>query len=240
MNTKRLAALATGVLCSLGSIVQAAPITDAAGDFLPTYLASGRPAGADLDVVSADVVYRPDSHAFKFTGTLAGPVGTTPAAGGESVLYVWGVDRGQGSERFLAGNPAIGDGVAFDSVVILRPDGTVTVNLFGLGGGATNLPANTALISGNTISAFLSEALLPSLGRDFRAYTWNLWPRFGAGQNAQISDFAPDEAAGAIDAANAPVTVPEPSTLALLGVGALAFIRRRQSCRAAGRPVGAP
>jgi len=153
----------------------------------------------------------------------------TPAAGGESVLYVWGVDRGAGTERFLAtGSPPIGDGVAFDSVVILRPDGTATVNLFGLGGGATNLPASTALISGNTISAFLDEMLLPTQGKDFSDYTWNLWPRFGGGQNAQISDFAPNEASGAIDAANARVTVPEPSSLALLGIGALAFVRRRQ------------
>ncbi|MEO6147192.1 MAG: PEP-CTERM sorting domain-containing protein [Sulfuriferula sp.] len=138
------------------------------------------------------------------------------------------MDRGQGTERFLSGTPSIGDGVAFDSVVILRPNGTANVNLFGLGGGSTNLPAGTALISGNTISAFLNETLLPSLGKNFSEYTWNFWPRFGAGLNAQISDFAPNEASGATDAANARVTVPEPSSLALLGIGALAFIRRRQ------------
>jgi hypothetical protein len=227
MNKKRINTLAAmGVLWTVSGIAAAAPITDPVGDFLPTYLASGRPAGADLDVVSAEVIYHPGSHQFEFIGTMAGAIGSTPAAGGESPLYVWGVDRGQGTERFLAGSPSIGDGVAFDSVIILRPNGTITVNLFGLGGGATNLVG--ALINGNTISAFLSESLLPSTGDAFSAYTWNLWPRFGAGLNAQISDFGPNEAVGAIDAANAPVSVPEPSTMALFGIGALAIARRRQ------------
>ena len=227
MNVKRINTLAAmGALWAVSGIAAAIPITDPVGDFLPSYLASGRPAGADLDVVAAEVIYHPGSHQFQFIGTIAGAIGTTPAAGGESPLYVWGVDRGQGTERFLAGAPSIGDGVAFDSVVILRPNGTITVNLFGLGGGTTNLTG--AMISDNTISASLNEALLPSTGNAFGDYTWNLWPRFGAGLNAQISDFGPNEAAGAIDAANAPVTVPEPSTVALLGIGALAVVRRRQ------------
>ena len=229
MKMKRVNILAAiSVLWTVSGTAAAVPITDPAGDFLTTYFASGRPTGADLDVVAAEVIYHPGSHQFEIIGTLAGAIGTTPAAGGETVLYVWGMDRGAGTERFLAGSPIIGDGVAFDSVVILRPNGTATVNLFGLGGGATNLPASTALISGNTISAFLDEFLLPTQGKAFSDYTWNLWPRFGGGNNAQISDFSPNEASGAFDAANARVTVPEPSSLALLGIGALAFVRRRQ------------
>lgn len=219
---------ALGVGCGASGIATAVPIVDPVGDFLPTYLSSGRPVGADLDVVAAEVIYHSATRRFEFIGTMAGAIGTTAAIGAESPLYVWGVDRGQGTERFLAGSPAIGDGVAFDSVVILRPNGTASVNLFGLGGGATNLPAGTALISGNTISAFLDEALLPSLGRGFGDYTWNLWPRFGAGQNSQISDFSPNEASGGVDAANARVTLPEPTTLALLGIGTLALVGRRK------------
>lgn len=224
-----LATLAT--LCAISGTAAASPVTDPVGDFLPTYVASGRPTGADLDVVSAEVIYLPGSHRFEFIGTMAGAIGTTHASGGESPLYVWGLDRGQGTQRFLRGTPSIGAGVAFDSVVMLRPNTTAFVNLFGLGGGVTELAAGTATISGNTIFGFIDESMLPSLGKSYSEYTWNLWPRLGAGQNAQISDFAPNETVGAINAANHAVTVPEPATLALLGIGTLAFVRRRQTAK---------
>lgn len=209
---------------------QASPVADAAGDFLTTYVNSGRPTGADLDVIQADVIYLPAEHQFRFVATMAGAIGSTAAVGGEAPLYVWGIDRGQGTERFLPGSPSIGDGVAFDAVVLLNPNGNATVNLFGLGGGATVLTGVT-LVDGATISATFDEALFPSRGLSFESYTWNMWPRFGAGNNAQISDFAPNEAAGAVDAGNAPVSVPEPSTmvLALLGPLWLALRRRRSA-----------
>lgn len=231
MQSQRISILAAiGVLGGFSSNpILAAPITDPVGDFLQSYIDSGRPTGADLDVVSADVIYSPTQHRFQFIGTLAGAIGTTPAAGGESPLYVWGIDRGQGTERFLTGTPSIGDGVAFDLVFIVRPNGSATLNLLGFGGGVTNFIAGSALISGNTLSAFLNESLLPSLGKGFSDYTWNLWPRFGAGSNVQISDFSPNAAAGAVDAGNARVSIPEPASLALLGIGALAFMRRRLS-----------
>lgn len=230
MKKQQIGALALlGALCAASAGATAAPITDAVGDFLASYIASGRPAGADLDIVAAEVFYSPDSHQFRFSGTMAGAIGSTAAIGGEAPLYVWGIDRGQGTERFLAGMPSIGDGVAFDSVLILRTDGSATINLFGLGGGATNFAAGKALVNGNTISASFDESLFPSLGKAYNEYTWNLWSRFGGGNNAQISDFAPNEAAGANDAANIRVTVPEPTSLALLGIGALAFVRRKKA-----------
>src|SRR5664279_246494 len=105
-------------------------ITDPAGDFLPTY--TGARTG-DLDVLSAFVTYNPGTDTFFLSSTLAAPLGTTASA-----FYVWGFDRGQGTERFVSGTPSIGAGVLFDSVVIVRLDGSVTVTRL-VGGGSTVL-----------------------------------------------------------------------------------------------------
>ena len=189
-------------------------ITDAANDYLPSF--TGSTAG-DLDVLSSFVTYNPDSDTFFFSGTFAAPVGTT--AGG---FYVWGLDRGTGTERFNTGNAPTGAGVKFDSVVIFRLDGTATVNLFGP---PATVTAGAVSFAGNTISGSISGSLLPGAGLAKTAYTWNLWPRDGAvAGNAAISDFAPDHS-------NAPVVaVPEPQTYALLGLGlgAVAWAARRR------------
>lgn len=132
MKTKTHDSLAALAMLGAAGHAAAIPVTDPVGDYLPTYIASGRPLGPDLDAVAAQVTYLPASRQFRFTATLAGAISTTPAAGGEAPLYVWGIDRGQGTERFPAGSPSIGDGVAFDSVLILRTDGGGNVNLFGL------------------------------------------------------------------------------------------------------------
>jgi hypothetical protein len=219
------AVFAATLAAALSGPLAAAPVIDPVGDFLPSYVASGRPTGADLDVVSSEVVYLPSAHRFLFTATMAGAIGTTPASGGEAPLYVWGIDRGAGTERFVAGSPSVGDGVSFDSVLLLRGDGSGALNRL-VGGGSTPFAAGFASIAGATISALVDEALLPSLGKAFDSYTWNLWPRFGAGNNAQISDFAPNEAAGAPDAANARVSVPEPPILALLAAALLPLVGR--------------
>lgn len=161
---------------------------DATGDFLPSYTG---PRGADLDVTEAEATF--NGSTFTFTSTQAGAVGMT--AGG---FYVWGIDRGRGTSRFAD----IAPGVRFDAVVVVRPDGTGAVTDLTSGSApvSTPLPAGSITVSGATITARVAAALLPTQGLAPAAYTVNLWPRNGVGNNAQISDFAPDNR-------NAPVAV---------------------------------
>ena len=198
---------------------QAQGITDPAGDFLPTYIG---PLNGDVDVLSAFAGYNPGTDTFSFSGTFDAAVGTTPGA-----FYVWGLDRGKGTERFVAGSPSVGQGVKFDAVVFLRPNGTARVTTFaGSVGTGVEIGAGTATILGNTISGSITGALLATTGFAKTDYTWNLWPRIGTTNNT-ISDFAPDGANVQI------AVVPEPSTYALMGLG-LAFIggMRRKLSRA--------
>ena len=175
-------------------------VADPTGDFLAGYTGS---RNGDLDVVSSTVTYNAATHLFDFTATLNAPVGTTGSA-----FYVWGIDRGAGTEKFNTGAHPIGQGVKFDTVVIFRLDGSAAA------GGKTL--AGDVTWSGNTITGEIPDSLLPSQGLSFLDYTWNLWPRDGTVTgNAAISDFAPD-------ASNAGVTaVPEPGSLAMLAAGGL-------------------
>ncbi len=182
-----------------------ADIIDPTGDFLPTYTAG--PRGADLDVTFADVALDASTGRFLFTGTVNGSIGTTPGA-----LYVFGLDRGRGTERFLSGSPSIGAGVFFDSVLILRPDATGRFNDFITPGNSVDITTGIT-IRGNTIMADLPTSLFPTQGRSVDRYTFNLWPRVGVGQNNQVADFAPDASNFRARA------VPEPASLTLLVVG---------------------
>jgi hypothetical protein len=195
-------------------------ITDSAGDLLPTF--GGTAAQTDLDVVSATVIYDATADLFRLTSTMSGNIG-----GSANALYVWGVNRGAGTAGFAANGF---DGVRFDRVVLVRPDGTGAV-------GASALPAGAITISGKTISAVVSGSLLPSTGFGKLDYTWNLWPRdISFAGFAAIADFAPDNSNFTSTAG----VVPEPTALALWGAGLgvlgwRAVRSRRQASRASSR-----
>jgi hypothetical protein len=191
-------------------------VTDTANDFLSTF--AGSVTSTDLDVVSATVIYDASSDLFKLTATMNGNVGLTATG-----LYVWGVNRGAGVASFAANGI---DGVRFDRVVLLRPDGTGSV------GGAGNLPGGSISINGNTITGVISGSLLPTTGLNKLDYTWNLWPRDTRFTGfAAISDFAPDNS----NFTSTPGSVvPEPQSLALLlcGLSAVAWVTRRRAGKA--------
>jgi hypothetical protein len=199
----------------LQRVAQAASISDPAGDFLPTYTGI---QGGDLDVVKAEVTLK--GNQLLFSTDLAADVGTTPGA-----FYVFGLDRGRGTQRFVTGTPSTGAGVVFDSVVILRPDGTASFNDLINSANSVALKSANVAISGSKISGIFDTSLFPSTGFATSDYTWNLWPRIATvSGNAAISDFAPD-------ASNASVAaVPEPSSmsglLAAVGFGVFLKVRR--------------
>lgn len=190
----------------------AAVISDPVGDFLPSFTGAPTP---DRDVVSASAELA--GNTFTFSGTFNGAVGST-----DGTVYVFGVNRGQGTARF----GAIASNVLFDSVVVVTPGSPTVVRGLLAGEGTTTLAPGATTVSGNSLSVAFADSLLPSVGFAAAQYTVNLWPRSGLGDNSQIADFAPDNS-------NFGVTVPEPASLALLGFGmiGLAAMRRGRPSR---------
>lgn len=174
--------------------------------FLSTY--TGTP-GEDLNIQSANATF--DGTNFEFTSTVDAAVGTTP-----DVFYVWGVDRGLLSNEALFGSFA--PNILFDSVVILddiggTPGGEVVD--FAAGGTVTPLPGADVTVSGDTISAFVPGADLPSASPSTDLV--NLWTRQGIDSTMtnQIAEFAPANG-------DAPITAtPEPTSVGLLCAGML-------------------
>jgi hypothetical protein len=205
---------------------RAGPIVDPVGDFLPTYTGPHDPG---LDVVAHQVLLTGDRMVF--FSRMAGPIAPTQAIGG---VYLIGLDRGQGTPRFLlspAAPPVIGPNVLFDSVLRINPNGTGLFNNL-VAGVSTPLDPADISISGNEFTASVPlSLLLPAATRPPGEWTYNVWPRNGVGLNVQVSDLAPDDG-------NSPVqSVPEPTSLALFGLVALGLLgdgwRRR-------RRLGAP
>jgi len=217
-------AIACSIIVTFAALPAKAVIIDATGDFLSVY---DGPANGDLDVTSVDAFLSAPGE-VTLVATHAGAIGSTAGA-----VYVWGVDRGAGVEPFPTLNPPTGEGVIFDSVVALNPNGTGAFIDQVLGGGPQALDPSAISINGSTISVTLTEALMPSQGFDFADYRYNLWPRYAPNgvngtDNTQISDFAPD--ASTFTASAQSTTVPEPASLGLLagGIISMAAMRRRR------------
>jgi hypothetical protein len=217
-------ALAAGLAAAVLAPTEArAVIVDPLGDFLAVYTG---PQNGDLDVVAVDAVLS-GPNTVVLVGTHAAPIGTTQGA-----AYVWGVDRGAGTELLTLATPSTGAGITFDAVAILFADGTGFVLDLILGGAPLPLGASDILISDATISVSLSQSILPSQGLAFADYRYNLWPRFAPGgvnpaDNTQISDLAPD-------ASTFVAQVPEPAGLALLATGMLGLAALGRRHRAQG------
>lgn len=196
----RIAGLALAALALPLSPVAAAT-ADPADDFLPSYVG---PQAGDLDVLSIDAVIIGSN--IQLSATLAANVGTTVG-----VSYVWGIDRGQGTARF----GSLATGVLFDSVLLLRADGTGRFTDLLNGANSFNIGADSGYISisDSSIVGTLPLALIPSTGFASANYRYNFWPRSPGSGSTFISDFAPDNStlkAG---------VVPEPAAWALMIAG---------------------
>lgn len=214
--------LAAALLAALAAPVQAAT-ADPSGDFLDTF--TGAESG-ELDFTGAAVALR--DGAFNLSLTTAGPI-----SGSANVLHVWGIDRGGGTARLNAlSDPVLDPAVKWDSLAVLFGNGLLRVVTFPAMGAPTftNL-AGGAVIDGNTITAAVPLALLPSRGFAPEAYRFQLWSRLRAnpmldGTNNEIADFGPRLTA----------QVPEPASWAMMLAGfglAGATTRRRRPTAAA-------
>ncbi|MBX9738130.1 MAG: hypothetical protein K2X32_14505 [Phycisphaerales bacterium] len=208
--------LSLASLLLVASPAFAVPVVDPAGDFLPSYTG---PQGGDLDVLTTEAFLNTTTNTISVSTTVNAAIGTTAGS-----FYVFGFNRGAGTERFVTSTPSVGAGVFFDLVLILRPDGTSQVNDL-IAGVNTILPAGSVTVSGNTISsAPLALSLFPTRGFAATDYTFNLWPRVSSvAGTASISDFAPS-------ASNAAVSIiPSPTAAGLLAIAGVFGVGRRRA-----------
>src|SRR5258707_7305304 len=165
------------------------------------------------------------------TAQMNGLIGATP-----DTLFVWGVNRGAGTEIVTTFPNPNGLGVFFDSFIVLGPTGNGQVVALNAAGDPTvhvfSGEDGIITIDGDRISAVVPREWLPSRGFEVADYAYNIWPRFHSLENGnQVADLAP-EASSFVGA-----PVPEPASWALMIVGfgmAGSFLRRRQSSAATG------
>ncbi|MDX2180517.1 MAG: PEP-CTERM sorting domain-containing protein [Bryobacteraceae bacterium] len=208
---KTLIILASACLAVAPSF--AASISDAAGDFLPTYTG---PQNGDLDVLESDVRY--DGVNFVFDFTVNAPLGTTPGA-----VYVWGINRGSATGQFF---PGVIDDVAFDWALAVSPGAfAITADLTSPAPPAP-LPDGSVAIIGSRMIVSVAASLLPSTGFAPSDYLVSFWPRSTLTEISnvsEISDFAPQTGMAPVS------SVPEPGTAALvLAAAGLGWWRMRR------------
>lgn len=196
-----------------------ATVVDPVGDLLATYTG---PADADIDITSGDVAF--DGTSFLFTATVAGAISPIPGQ-----LYAWGINRGAGTARIdLLRDPDIAPGILFDAVVVMLPNGVLSVVTIPTAGAPTTTTfLGGTTIAGDTLLASVPLSLLFSTGFAADAYTFGLWSRIRVnpsvdGTNNEIADFL--QGSGSLNAR----AVPEPATwlTMLLGFGLVGGVIR--------------
>ena len=204
MKAKHLLIGATAI--GLATAAQATTVTDATGDFIPSY------AGAhqdDLDVTSFSVNFNSATNSFLLQATMAGTIDASLPG-----FYAIGVNTGTGGGPFA---PIGAPNVLFNQVIAVQKNGTANI-------GPNALAPGSVTIGGNALSLVVPLSLLPTTGFDPAHYGFNIWPRDGVHTGlAAISDFAPNNATVA-------AAVPEPASWAMMlgGFGLIGGAMRRR------------
>lgn len=185
--------------------------------------------------VNAGGVISAGSTGYQTTGTLSLPGATTLASGsgivGDSAngaTYLWKInDAGNSTGPGTAGNAVGWDLLAMNTVAVSGTGSYVTIEPVSLGGGYVNL----AMSNFNPMSPYtwqiasLSGGGAPALAAQLHLDT-NSLSTFAAVNNTSASDFSITDDANNVYISYSPA--PEPTSLALLGVGAAGILLRRR------------